>query len=222
MRALAFVSSSALSAPDEPDGEAGATVLAARALTEGTEKYDAIALVEASERLGASIHADAGWDALGPQEPNRLGSRTGGDRKHHARLGRALARNGERLDRGRRGCGGGGDRRGARRGPGRSNGCRGHWRRGDGRRDHRRVPDPALGTTFGRLLPAPTTREHVAGGAVAQADPRADRGDLDRRATAFAERLGCPTWESGTSSGRTQGCLVSRGSVASDKDRWPG
>jgi predicted Zn-dependent peptidase len=51
-------------AADEPDGEAGATVLAARALTEGTEKYDAIALVEASERLGASIHADAGWDAM--------------------------------------------------------------------------------------------------------------------------------------------------------------
>ena len=51
-------------AGDEPDGEAGATVLAARALTEGTERYDAIALVEASERLGASIHADAGWDAM--------------------------------------------------------------------------------------------------------------------------------------------------------------
>jgi zinc protease len=51
-------------ASDEPDGEAGATVLAARALTEGTERYDAIELVEASERLGASIHADAGWDAM--------------------------------------------------------------------------------------------------------------------------------------------------------------
>ena len=36
----------------------------ARALTEGTERYDAIALVEASERLGASLHAEAGWDAL--------------------------------------------------------------------------------------------------------------------------------------------------------------
>ena len=43
---------------------AGATVLAARALTEGTESYEAIALVEASERLGASLHADAGWDAV--------------------------------------------------------------------------------------------------------------------------------------------------------------
>ncbi|HEY8632092.1 MAG TPA: hypothetical protein VIL50_02985, partial [Candidatus Limnocylindrales bacterium] len=51
-------------AGDEPDGDAGATVLAARALTEGTERYEAIALVEASERLGASIHADAGWDAM--------------------------------------------------------------------------------------------------------------------------------------------------------------
>jgi zinc protease len=50
-------------AVDEPDGDGGATVLAARALTEGTERYDAIALVEAAERLGASIHAEAGWDA---------------------------------------------------------------------------------------------------------------------------------------------------------------
>ena len=51
-------------AADEPPAHAGATVLAARALSEGTEKYDAIALVEASERLGASIHAEAGWDAM--------------------------------------------------------------------------------------------------------------------------------------------------------------
>ena len=51
-------------AADEPDGEGGATVLAARALTEGTERYDAVALVEASERLGASLHAEAGWDAM--------------------------------------------------------------------------------------------------------------------------------------------------------------
>jgi zinc protease len=51
-------------AADEPDGEGGATVLAARALTEGTERFDAIALVEAAERLGASIHAEAGWDAM--------------------------------------------------------------------------------------------------------------------------------------------------------------
>jgi zinc protease len=51
-------------AVEEPAEVAGATVLAARALTEGTEGYEAIALVEASERLGASLHADAGWDAV--------------------------------------------------------------------------------------------------------------------------------------------------------------
>ncbi len=51
-------------AADEPDDEAGATVLMARALTEGTTRYDAIEFVEATERLGASLHAEAGWDAL--------------------------------------------------------------------------------------------------------------------------------------------------------------
>ena len=51
-------------ASDEPPAHAGATVLAARALSEGTERFDAISLVEASERLGASLHADAGWDAM--------------------------------------------------------------------------------------------------------------------------------------------------------------
>ncbi len=50
-------------AADEPASDAGATVLAARALTEGTERYDAVGLTEASERLGASLHAEAGWDA---------------------------------------------------------------------------------------------------------------------------------------------------------------
>ncbi len=49
---------------DEPDGDGGATVLAARALTEGTERHDAVALVEAAERLGAALHAEAGWDAM--------------------------------------------------------------------------------------------------------------------------------------------------------------
>jgi zinc protease len=48
----------------EPASDGGSTVLAARALSEGTESYEAIELVEAAERLGASIHADAGWDAL--------------------------------------------------------------------------------------------------------------------------------------------------------------
>ena len=51
-------------ASEEPAELAGCTVLAARALSEGTEHFDAIQLVEASERLGASLHADAGWDAL--------------------------------------------------------------------------------------------------------------------------------------------------------------
>ena len=51
-------------ASEEPAADAGSTVLAARALSEGTEAYDAIQLVEATERLGASLHADAGWDAL--------------------------------------------------------------------------------------------------------------------------------------------------------------
>lgn len=50
-------------AADEPPAHAGATVLAARAMAEGTKRFDAISLVEATERLGASIHADAGWDA---------------------------------------------------------------------------------------------------------------------------------------------------------------
>jgi predicted Zn-dependent peptidase len=50
-------------AVDEPAGEGGATVLAARALTEGTAHRDAVALTEAAERLGASLHAEAGWDA---------------------------------------------------------------------------------------------------------------------------------------------------------------
>ncbi|HEX5240920.1 MAG TPA: pitrilysin family protein [Candidatus Limnocylindrales bacterium] len=54
----------AIGASDELDPEAGLTVLMARAMTEGTERHDAIELVEAAERLGASIHAEAGWDAL--------------------------------------------------------------------------------------------------------------------------------------------------------------
>jgi zinc protease len=49
-------------AADEPAAEAGATVLSARALTEGTEQHDAIGLIEAAELLGASLHAQAGWD----------------------------------------------------------------------------------------------------------------------------------------------------------------
>ena len=51
-------------AADEPQRIAGALVMAARAFTEGTESRDAIELTEAAERLGASIHAEAGWDAV--------------------------------------------------------------------------------------------------------------------------------------------------------------
>ena len=50
-------------AADEPAADGGATVLAARAMTEGTERYDGVALVEAAERLGATLRAEAGWDA---------------------------------------------------------------------------------------------------------------------------------------------------------------
>lgn len=50
-------------AADEPPAEAGSSVLMARALTEGTEVRDAVAFTEATERLGASIHAEAGWDS---------------------------------------------------------------------------------------------------------------------------------------------------------------
>ena len=51
-------------AATEPAGHAGVTSLAARGLSEGTRKRDAIQLVEAAERLGAEIHADAGWEAV--------------------------------------------------------------------------------------------------------------------------------------------------------------
>jgi zinc protease len=54
----------AAGAVDEPAAVAGSTVLAARALSEGTSRYGAIELTEAAERLGASLHAEAGWDAL--------------------------------------------------------------------------------------------------------------------------------------------------------------
>lgn len=42
----------------------GVTVLTARALLEGTAKRDATELVEASERLGSELSADAGWDSF--------------------------------------------------------------------------------------------------------------------------------------------------------------
>ena len=51
-------------AVDEPAERAGVTSLMARALTEGTSRHDAVALTEAAERLGASLHAEAGWDGI--------------------------------------------------------------------------------------------------------------------------------------------------------------
>lgn len=51
-------------AADEHESEAGLTTLMARALSEGTQRRSAIELVEAAERLGASLHAEAGWDAI--------------------------------------------------------------------------------------------------------------------------------------------------------------
>jgi predicted Zn-dependent peptidase len=43
---------------------AGATVLTARAMSEGTTVRDAVAFTEASERLGAEMGAAASWDSL--------------------------------------------------------------------------------------------------------------------------------------------------------------
>jgi predicted Zn-dependent peptidase len=51
-------------ASGEDPATAGVTVLTARALSEGTEVRDAVAFVEAAERLGASLGASAGWDSF--------------------------------------------------------------------------------------------------------------------------------------------------------------
>jgi zinc protease len=51
-------------AGEEPAQLAGATLLAARAMTEGTERYPGVELIEAGERLGATLHVDASWDAF--------------------------------------------------------------------------------------------------------------------------------------------------------------
>jgi predicted Zn-dependent peptidase len=51
-------------AVDEPADLAGATVLVARAMTEGTERYPGLELIEAAERLGSTLHAEASWDAF--------------------------------------------------------------------------------------------------------------------------------------------------------------
>lgn len=51
-------------AADEPADLAGATALAARAMTEGTERYPGLELIEAAERLGSTLHVEASWDAF--------------------------------------------------------------------------------------------------------------------------------------------------------------
>jgi zinc protease len=51
-------------ATSEAPAQAGATVLTARAMSEGTTSRDAVAFVEAAERLGAEMGAGAGWDSL--------------------------------------------------------------------------------------------------------------------------------------------------------------
>jgi predicted Zn-dependent peptidase len=48
----------------EPRDQAGVTVLTGRAMPEGTKQRDGVAFIEASERLGAEIHADASWESL--------------------------------------------------------------------------------------------------------------------------------------------------------------
>jgi zinc protease len=48
----------------EPVDQAGVTILAARAMPEGTRRLSANEFIESSERLGAEIHADASWEAL--------------------------------------------------------------------------------------------------------------------------------------------------------------
>ncbi len=49
---------------DEPGDLAGATALVARAMTEGTERYPGLELIEAAERLGSTLHVEASWDAF--------------------------------------------------------------------------------------------------------------------------------------------------------------
>ena len=51
-------------ASEEPADLAGATIITARAMTEGTKRYPGVELIEAGERLGATLHVDASWDAF--------------------------------------------------------------------------------------------------------------------------------------------------------------
>lgn len=54
-------------ATSEAAEQAGATVLTARAMSEGTIEHDAVSFIEAAERLGAEVGAAAGWDSLSVQ-----------------------------------------------------------------------------------------------------------------------------------------------------------
>jgi zinc protease len=49
---------------DEASRLVGVTALMARGLPEGTQRRTAVELVEASERLGAELHAEAGWETV--------------------------------------------------------------------------------------------------------------------------------------------------------------
>jgi predicted Zn-dependent peptidase len=51
-------------AGSEPSETAGVSALLARAVQEGTARRDAVELIEAGERLGAELHATAGWETL--------------------------------------------------------------------------------------------------------------------------------------------------------------
>ena len=51
-------------AESEPAGQGGVSVLMARTMPEGTARRDGVELVEAAERLGAELGAEAGWDSL--------------------------------------------------------------------------------------------------------------------------------------------------------------
>jgi zinc protease len=51
-------------AAEEPAELAGATILTARAMSEGTKRYPGVELIEAGERLGATLQVGASWDAF--------------------------------------------------------------------------------------------------------------------------------------------------------------
>lgn len=51
-------------ASGEPADRAGVTLLTARAMSDGTQQRDAVAFVDAAERLGAELGVEAGWESL--------------------------------------------------------------------------------------------------------------------------------------------------------------